>query len=150
MSDRIDRFWGDYRWLSNFWPCQIELGITYASVEHAYQAHKAQGVLDHLYVATSATAGEAKRRGQALELRPDWDGIKLDLMERCLRLKFAPGSELAQRLLDTGDAELIEGNSWGDVFWGVCGGVGQNHLGRLLMQIRTELHEVPDEHEPAL
>ena len=60
-------------------------------------------------------------------------------MLRFLRDKFKPGSELAGKLLNTGDAELVEGNHWGDRYWGVCDGEGQNKLGKLLMQVRGEL-----------
>lgn len=38
-----------------------------------------------------------------------------------------------------GDAELIEGNTWGDRIWGVCDGVGENRLGKILMRVRAEM-----------
>lgn len=60
-------------------------------------------------------------------------------MRALLMVKFAPATELAERLLATGDAQLVEGNTWGDTFWGVCDGVGENHLGRLHMWIRSML-----------
>lgn len=47
--------------------------------------------------------------------------------------------ECRDQLLATGGVELIEGNDWGDAFWGVCGGYGQNWLGVLLMLVRSEL-----------
>ena len=59
-------------------------------------------------------------------------------MEDFLRQKFTD-SDLKEKLLATGDAELIEGNHWGDVIWGVCNGIGENNLGKLLMNIRNDL-----------
>ena len=53
--------------------------------------------------------------------------------------KVYQNDDLADCLVDTGDQPLIEGNTWGDRFWGVCGGTGMNHLGRLLMEVREEL-----------
>ena len=140
MTEPITRFDDEHGWLSNFWMKPIVyFSRLYASVEHAYQANKAGSVIDHLYVATSPTPGKAKRRGRVIQERQDWECVKLHVMEACLQAKFAPGTELAQRLIDTGDAELIEENTWGDEFWGVCRGKGENHLGRLLMEIRDDL-----------
>jgi predicted NAD-dependent protein-ADP-ribosyltransferase YbiA (DUF1768 family) len=72
-------------------------------------------------------------------VRPDWDDTKINTMLTLLRQKFALGSELAKKLLDTGNRDLVEGNTWGDTFWGVCKGQGENMLGKLLMQVRAEL-----------
>ena len=59
----------------------------------------------------------------------------LDVMRDLVVQKFS--DPLLQSLLETtGDEELIEGNHWGDVFWGVCKGVGENHLGKILMKVR--------------
>lgn len=82
---------------------------------------------------------EAKRLGGRIPIRHDWEQVKLDVMEAILRDKFTRHHDLQAWLLDTGNRELVEGNTWGDRFWGVCGGVGENHLGRLLMKIRAEL-----------
>ena len=82
--------------------------------------------------------GKAKRLGRKVTLRPDWEQIKTYTMLLLLRIKFSD-ENLATKLLETGEQKLIEGNSWGDCFWGVCDGVGENHLGKLLMQVREEL-----------
>ena len=71
-------------------------------------------------------------------MRDDWSFHKLGIMREIVRKKFLH-KNLADRLLDTWDAELIEGNNWGDQYWGVCRGQGQNHLGRILMDIRESL-----------
>ena len=84
---------------------------------------------------------EAKRLGGRIPIRYDWESVKLDVMETLLRDKFTRHADLRILLLDTGDRELVEGNTWDDRFWGVCEGVGENHLGRLLMKIRAELRE---------
>lgn len=71
-------------------------------------------------------------------MRSDWEEVKLGVMEGLLREKFSD-PELRRKLLATGERELVEGNDWGDSFWGVCAGRGKNHLGRLLMKLREEL-----------
>ncbi len=138
----IEEFRGEYRWLSNFHLVNIHYqGIDYPSTEHAYQAAKTLELEDKIYISHSVkTPGEAKKIGMTLDLREDWDEIKLKVMEDITRLKFK-NPELRQKLLDTGDQELVEGNTWNDVFWGVCRGVGQNHLGKILMRIRSEIKE---------
>lgn len=83
------------------------------------------------------TAGQAKRRGYRVKLRDDWELVKLGIMEDLVRQKFNEKT-LGDMLLATGDAELVEGNDWGDKFWGVCDGEGQNMLGKILMKVRSE------------
>ena len=135
----IDDFRGEYRWLSNFHLCTVTYdGVVYPSIENAYQAAKFEDD-DFRAQFVNITPAEAKKLGRSPGMVANWDGIKLSVMESLLRKKFAPGTELAQKLVDTGDEELVEGNWWNDTFWGVCRGVGQNHLGKLLMKIRGEL-----------
>lgn len=134
----INSFKGKYAFLSNFWPCQIvDGGLTFPSVEHAYQAAKCAD--PKLKVGfTSGTAANVKKRGRHVKIRHDWDSIKLHLMELLVRQKFHQHEHLKKDLLATGDAILIEGNWWGDRFWGVYNGVGENHLGKILMKVRKE------------
>jgi ribA/ribD-fused uncharacterized protein len=136
----IDSFRGDYRWLSNFHPVQIPWrGTTFRSVEHAYQASKCRKPSDvHLFL--TCTAGEAKKRGRTVPCVDGWEEKKLGIMLDLLRIKFAAGTELSERLLKTGSEQLIEGNYWNDYFWGVCRGKGENHLGNLLMKVRDGLN----------
>lgn len=137
---KIAEFQGDYRFLSNFWPAHVEFdGITYPTAEHAYQAAKTLDPAERRRIAALPTPAEAKREGRALPLRPDWEQVKLDVMERCVRYKFSHDADLRARLLATGDAQLEEGNAWGDRFWGVYEGQGENWLGRILMTVRQEL-----------
>jgi hypothetical protein len=139
---KIDNFHGYYSWLSNFSPAQISLdGEAYPSVEHAYQAAKSNDIDVRKSIQQMPTAAQAKKVGKLVEIKKDWDLVKLDIMLGLLRQKFQ-NLELKQQLVDTGDAELIEGNWWGDVFWGVCNGIGENNLGKLLMKIRGEINVV--------
>jgi ribA/ribD-fused uncharacterized protein len=143
----ITSFQGEYRFLSNFWPCKVsdELEIEYDSVEHAYQAGKSTSLRERLRIQQCNSAGVAKRMGRKLIIRDDWDDMKLNLMENLVREKFERSKRLADTLLATGDAELVEGNGWGDQFWGVSGGKGHNHLGKILMQVRASLAPTIDE-----
>jgi len=138
----ITSFRGEYRFLSNFWPCTVKYcGEVYLSVEHAYQAAKSVDAEVHTTIRRLSTPGAAKRAGRAIEIRSDWLDVRLDIMEQLVRDKFHRDDELRLRLLATEDATLVEGNNWGDRFWGQCPiGVGQNHLGRILMRVRKNLN----------
>jgi len=113
------------------------ISVTYPTVEHYYQAMKTLDLKQREAIRLALTAGDAKRLGGECELRPDWDDVKLQIMEEALRQKFKR-NPLHDQLMATGRQELIEGNTWGDKFWGVDG-TGENHLGKLLMQIRDEV-----------
>jgi len=134
----IDSFSGEFHFLSNFYASAITFaGITYPTVEHAYQAAKSTDNNIRIQIAYAATPGIAKKMGRAIFLRHDWETVKIPVMESLLRAKFQYPF-LRKLLLDTGDKKLIEGNYWGDKFWGVCNGAGENNLGKLLMKIRDE------------
>lgn len=137
----IDSFKGQYRFLSNFWPCRVALnGEIYYSTEHAYQAAKTMNSDERAAIRRCEKPGSAKKLGRHVTLRSDWDQVRLKVMYELLKQKFLSGTELAKQLVATGTEDLIEGNTWGDTFWGVCGGTGHNNLGRLLMLVRGELH----------
>lgn len=143
--DIIQGFQGEHRFLSNFSPSVITCtdGITYATVEHAYQAAKYVRRIDRQWVAEARTPGRAKRRGRsARQLHPNWNLVKYHIMLTRLRLKFEI-PELRVKLLATGDAELQEVNGWGDREWGIYRGEGNNMLGKLLMQLRAEIGGAP-------
>jgi ribA/ribD-fused uncharacterized protein len=132
----ISSFSNEYSWLSNFSPVRIDLqGFSFNSAEAAYQAMKCPERAGEF---VGLSAHEAKRLGRRVQLRPDWGEVRLDVMRSILRDKFYD-EILRELLLLTGDVELVEGNHWGDTFWGVCNGVGDNWLGKLLMDLRTEL-----------
>lgn len=131
----IIRFDGAYRFLSNFY-ADPHGGPT---VEHMFQAAKTFDNAEALAILEAETPGQAKRMGRKVQLRADWDRVKDSIMLDLLRRKFSI-EPLRSRLLNTRDAELIEGNTWGDTYWGVCNGRGKNMLGKLLMQVRDELN----------
>jgi N-glycosidase YbiA len=131
----VSEFQGEFRFLSNFWEIPIKYeGIWFVSVEHAYQAAKTLDMEQRQLIARLNTPGQAKRAGNNLVLRPDWEEVKIPIMRELLKQKFS-NRALMYKLRQT-KGELIEGNNWGDTFWGVCKGQGENHLGRLLMEIR--------------
>lgn len=126
--------------LSNFHPAEVTFeGMRFPSVEHAYQAAKMLDREERFNILRATTPGLAKRLGRStMHLRADWERVKEEIMLDLLRQKFA-ADPLRARLLATGDSVLIEGNSWGDRYWGVSGGQGLNRLGMLLMDVRREL-----------
>jgi ribA/ribD-fused uncharacterized protein len=143
----IPSFTGIHEFLSNGhegapFPIIAMVEREYLTGEHAYQAMKATTWDDHDFVRMALKPfgpDGAKKRGRSIRCWPDWEARKYDAMRVVLDYKFATGSEMARRLLDTGDAELVEGNDWGDTCWGVSGGQGRNWLGTLLMARRAVL-----------
>lgn len=150
-TPKIERFEGRWHFLSNFYTQPFEFrGVLYPTSEHAYQDAKTRHpvtnrVVDqaaHDAIMASLDPGVAKKAGQTAKIAvKEWNARKNAVMLAILRAKFAPGTFLAQRLLATKQVQLVEGNFWGDRYWGVFRGVGQNHLGRLLMQVREELDQ---------
>jgi len=158
----IDKFRGRYEFLSNFYPALIHYdGITYPSAEHAYQAAKClddaeilnlamtgdttawtpitTGLELKFAIAAEPSSGKAKRMGKRLPLRPDWEQVKLDIMLQIVTLKFKD-EHLAAMLKRTAPCILIEGNNWGDDYWGVdVAKGGLNMLGKVLMHVRDNL-----------
>ena len=137
----IDLFREEYEFLSNFYPAKMEYeGIPYWNAEAAFQAQKCLLEEDKEQFCGLA-ANKAKKLGRQVPLRPDWEEVKVEKMTGIVRAKFMQNPELAEKLLATGERALVEGNSWHDVFWGVdsATGQGENHLGKILMQVRREL-----------
>lgn len=131
----ISGFRDENRWLSNFW---IHDPIRGLSVEHYYQAAKAKNIADWQLIMSAESPGQAKRLGKEIEIREDWESVKFILMEQFTREKYATNHKLKEKLLETRGSLLIEENHWGDVIWGVCNGVGDNRLGKILMKVRDE------------
>lgn len=140
----ITSFSGEYRFLSNFWPCTVTLdGEQYPSVEHAYQAAKIPCAWEaapqaRRAIADLPTPGQAKQAGKRISIREGWESHRIFVMRELLQQKFST-DPLRSQLIATYPFHLEEGNTWGDTFWGVCKGRGQNVLGRMLMEIRDEL-----------
>jgi len=157
-DNAITKFWAQYRFLSNFYPVYAGIPFGYArpqlrypTVEHAYQAAKTLDLEWRFRIKNAERPGGAKALGNKCPLRSDWENVRINIMRDLLRSKFAQLS-FKTKLLDTGERQLIEGNKWGDQFWGMTWEteydegksvgktlVGENHLGILLMQVRDEL-----------
>ncbi|MBQ9873701.1 MAG: DUF1768 domain-containing protein [Thermoguttaceae bacterium] len=138
----IALFRGKYGFLGNFYhpaPVRFE-GLEFANSEAAFQGAK---TLDPQLRASfcDLTPSAAKKLGGQVELRPDWEEVKDSVMEAVVRDKFTRHAEFGRLLLETGDRELYEGNSWDDSYWGFdyLKAEGRNQLGRTLMKIRAEL-----------
>lgn len=138
----ISSFRGEYRFLSNFHPCEIIFNnLVFPSVEHAYVASKTFDSNIHRKIQQIPSAGKVKRLGKTLKIRPDFDDKKVIFMADFLIQKFKIPT-MRQSLVDTGDISIIEGNIWHDNFWGICICdrcqmiEGKNMLGKLLMRIR--------------
>lgn len=139
--DQIKEFRGTYAFLSNFYNAPVTYrGITYRNNEAAFQAQKEPGREQEF---KNLDPSEAKRRGRRAKLRKDWEHLKDEVMYEIVKAKFThPANErLKEKLLATGQAELIEGNTWHDTYWGkdLKTGIGKNKLGKILMNIRFEL-----------
>ena len=135
----IDKFRGDYYFLSNFYEVPVTYdNITYQNNEAAFQAQKTLDKNKREEFAFLDPAA-AKKYGRKVQLRSDWESVKVDIMYEICKAKFTQNPELTEKLLATGDEELIEGNDWGDMIWGQVNGKGQNNLGKILMRIRSEL-----------
>lgn len=147
----ITRFRGPHRFLSNFYGLQpgdntlrIHFGgLVFPTTEHAYVAAKVPDPDLRPVIQGLTTPGKAKRylERHGLPARADWPAVRLIVMNDIIRQKFLDHPRMSALLLATGDEDLIEGNDWGDVFWGVDleTGRGYNHLGRILMAVRREL-----------
>ena len=138
--DVITRFRDEYEFLSNFYEVPVTFnGLTYGSSEAAFQAHKSTDLAVHKMF-TALRPHQSKEEGRKIQLREDWEDVKVSIMEEILRAKFTQNPELMEKLLATKQALIVEGNNWKDTFWGfdVNLGYGQNMLGQLLMKIRAE------------
>lgn len=140
----IVKFDGMYRFLSNFYACKVTYqGVEYPSAEHAYQAAKSEDQSYREKIRNCGSPATAKRLGGAVQLPPNWEEKKLNVMYTVLLSKFSD-PKLRQRLIDTGIVFIAEGNYWHDNFWGACkckkcAGKGKNNLGMILMKIRANI-----------
>jgi ribA/ribD-fused uncharacterized protein len=125
-------------------PIEFEGGV-YPTAEHAYQAGKARKaeVRDWLMAAPSpALLAMAAHGLYYWDIAPGWSTSKFERMKSVLRAKFQQHADLRQLLLRTGDARLVESATTDNAvnrLWGEVNGVGQNMLGKLLMEVRAEM-----------
>lgn len=151
-ENNICGFFGQFRWLSNFWACPKGIlyeGIAFPSVEHAYQAAKIPKGTRVLLKATNQlvgrpdfvniTSGQVKKLGKKVPLPQNWNDIKLGIMTELVNIKFQD-IDFRKMLFETGLKHLEERNSWHDLYWGTDEtGKGENHLGKILMDIRMRI-----------
>lgn len=146
----IDSFTGKYAFLSNFYLGEpLVYWLVFDTAEHMFNALKTKDDSEAMWVSNAPTPAEAKRRGRQVTLKPGWDATeRFRAMRLTLGTKFLNDASLRSQLLATGDAELVEGNSWHDNVWGdcrcgrsACATPGENHLGRLLMELREDLRK---------
>ena len=150
MNKDINSFVGEFEMFSNFFPAIVQLeGLNFPTVEHAYVASKSKEYFFRKLIVElpASKAGLAKRRGRNIRLRGDWSEVKIDIMHDLLCQKFSQ-EPFKTKLLETNDAKIVEGNHWHDNIWGECfcgdkckNIEGQNWLGRLLMDIRSQIIE---------
>lgn len=137
MTKAITTFDNEYLFLSNFYEANVVFkGLTFKSAEAAYQSQKDPNrEIEFINLGPM----EAKNLARKITIRPDWEDIKVSIMEVIVHKKFQQNKGLAKKLIHTGDAILVEGNYWQDTFWGVCENVGENNLGKILMNVRKKL-----------
>jgi len=151
MPEIIGRFRGPYKFLSNFAESPIEFeGRKYDTVEHAYQERKTLDEERRKKIRNADGPMKAANLGRAdeTEVRDGWveDDIKAEVMRKLVKEKFKQNPELAEKLIATGDAVLIEGNYWHDNYFGMCTCKEckdiikpRNELGKILMDVRKQL-----------
>lgn len=142
--DSIVEFKGANWFLSNFYPVWVEFeGDRYPSTENAYQAAKTVYALERrVFQHSHVTAREAKLWGRSIDLRPDWAQVCVSVMIQVVADKFSMKNPiLRMSLRDTGSRHLVEGNYWGDTFWGfdLKKKTGANRLGMILMGARAAM-----------
>lgn len=145
IQNEITTFRGEYQFLSNFYPCNINYdGLMFTSVEAAFQSAKCAEREDRLQF-QHLDPVKAKKLGRRVRLRSDWEQVKLPILKDLVSQKFTNNPELAAGLLATGGALLAEGNTWHDNYYGDCTCdrcrdiPGGNHLGMILMELRGAL-----------
>lgn len=128
-------FTGEYRFLSNFYPVNFEMdGEWFTCSEQAYMWQKCARLEDADKIMRLSIPSEIKKLGRRVKLRDDWDTYRDKAMMKALQAKFK--TSLRGSLYMTTGCYLEETNHWNDTYWGVCDGVGQNKLGKMLMWLR--------------
>jgi ribA/ribD-fused uncharacterized protein len=143
----ITKFRDVYDFLSSFYVSDVLYdGILYRSSESAYQAQKTLDIEERKFFA-NRSADASKFEGRQLDIREDWEDVKLKYMYEIVKAKFTQNESLKRMLLNTKYETLIEINWWHDNFYGNCNCIkcqnefGHNHLGEILMKVRSEIRK---------
>lgn len=134
-------------WLSNMHRASfVRRGVYWETSEHFYQSFKSSDrtIQNRIRDMDSPYATKNFTNKDEFETRADWNRIKLSVMAVATYYKYTYNPELRAKLLATGDCLIEEGNTWNDTYWGICRGVGENNLGKLLMKLRSALRETPE------
>lgn len=125
-------------------------GVRLLTTEALYQACRfplLPEVQHEIIEQKSPMTAKMKSKPHRNKTRPDWDSVRFKIMRWCLRVKLAQNySKFGDLLLSTGDKPIVE-QSRNDDYWGakVVDGdmtlIGQNVLGRLLMELRERLRQ---------
>ena len=128
----------EYYFLSNMYECPIVWkGVTFKSSETLFQMFKCKNI-DDMSKFQKLNGFQAKKLGRKIEMRPDWNEVRIKYMEFVLKLKFDQNLDLRERLMRTEGKIEENNNNWNDTFWGITNGKGENHLGKLLYKLREE------------
>lgn len=146
-------FSGELLFLSNMYPCPVSMTINgkdyqFSSAEAAFQAGKCENPEEIELIQKAKNGSMAKRCGRTVKMRSDWPAYRLVWMKQVEENKFKQNPKLMEQLLETYPMELIETNTWFDTYWGVCNGKGENHLGRILMEVREENRNPEEDEKP--
>lgn len=132
----INRFINEYAFLGNFFPSTLSYNnMLWPTVEHAYQASKTNDIKQRLLINKCKSPYDAKKLGQCIILIDNWQINKIRIMQEIIHEKFK-NPILQTLLLQTNDEELINVNFYNDIFWGIYNNLGENHLGKILMNER--------------
>lgn len=117
------------------------LGGIFLNVENAYQFMKCPTNSIWFDYCIKETPSKVKTASKLITIRKDWENVKLDIMRFLVIQKFICNPAYTYLLLSTGDEDIIEGNYWNDTYWGKCFKTqqGENHLGKIIMEVREKL-----------
>lgn len=145
LEEEAMKFRGEYNFLSNFYDCSVRVfGNIYMNAESAYQAQKFTGYpnIKQQFIGISGKRAKELANKYKNHVRKDWHDIKLEMMEIVLKAKFYQNFSLGVKLINTREP-IVEENHWGDTFWGVCGGQGENHLGKIIEKVKKFIEKDP-------
>jgi ribA/ribD-fused uncharacterized protein len=149
-------FVGEYAFMSNMKSSPIKVvyqnkNIIFPTAENAFQAMKIsfspftpEQAMEWITMMTKVSSFEAKKKGKEIKINIiGWDQVALLRMERVQFLKYTQHPLLKNKLLATGNTQLIEINHWNDKLWGVDSKtlIGRNQLGETLMKLRDTFHK---------